>query len=180
MLKIGDKIKYVNANPFIEFPLGTVCKVTNIKDTAIEIVGDYKVDGNIVGQIQGVMSYDEYKKYFKKSFEKTHEWTDWIIYDLCSVNNAMINDCRFCFCDDVCAYCDNDIYYKHNGKRLVMKTLIPPNSVYPNGKVIRVCANCSPVDTFNLDTGIKVALMRLAKKLAKDKIKYLENKIKNI
>lgn len=177
MLKIGDEIKYVNANPFIEFPLGTVCKVTNIKDTAIEIVGDYKVNGNVIGKIQGVMSYDEYEKYFEKSFEKTHEWTDWTklnVSDICT-------KCGCCGIEICCNYGnDENIYYKHNGKRLVMKTAVYPNVVYPNGKVIRVYANCSPVDTFDVNTGIKVALMRLEKKLAKDKISYLENKIKNI
>lgn len=177
MLKIGDKIKYVNANPFIEFPLGTICKVTNIKDTAIEIVGNYKVNNNIIGTIQGVMSYDEYEKYFEKSFEQIYEWSEW------KTKRLFCEECSGCHYNVLCSFSEHsDISYKHNNKKVLVSVQLEPNYLYPNapkGKVLRAYASCHPNDKFDLQIGIQVALNKIEKQIAKQVINKANEIIKS-
>lgn len=168
MLKIGDKIKYVKADPFIEMPLGTIMTITDITGTAIAVQGDYKADGSTVGLIKGLMSYDKYEKHFEKiieeKVEKKNIWTDWMdIEDICC-EDLQCSSCPYYY------LCDLDMQYKTNGKRIIVK---------PKGKYdfIKSYATCHKTDTFDLAVGLKVALARLNVKLAQEQLKNIIEQI---
>lgn len=64
MLKVGDKIKMVKPIPNFDM-VGTEFEVTTIEDNVIQIKSNFGI---------GVMSDDEFPKYFTK----VKTWTDWI------------------------------------------------------------------------------------------------------
>lgn len=179
MLKIGDKIKYVKENVFMEFPLGTIFEITDIRATTLAVVGEYKVGGITTGKIQGIMSYNEYEKHFERYIEETTKkqstYTDWETISICGEGG-----CRECGAYCLCDYLDGgDMHYKHNNKRVVAKVCVPnlfPNML--NGKVITVCASCHPEDVFNLNTALKVCVDKLNKKVAQQIIKNANENLK--
>ena len=178
MLKIGDKIKYVKENVFMEFPLGTIFEITDIRATTLAVVGEYKVNGVTTGKIQGIMSYNEYEKHFEKYVEKEadkrSQYTNWKTIAICN------GDCRGCYSYCLCGYLEGvDIWYKHNNKRVVAKVCVP--DLFPNmldGKVITVCASCHPEDVFDLNVGLDACINKLNKKVAQQIIKNANENLK--
>ena len=80
MLKIGDKIKYVKVNQFVDIPLGTTMDITDITNNWVVVNAEYVVNGRVVGFIKGAMTYDEIEKYFEKVVEPEEPkrvWTEW-------------------------------------------------------------------------------------------------------
>ena len=182
MLKIGDKIKYVKENVFMEFPIGTIFEITDIRATTLAVVGEYKVGGVTTGKIQGIMSYNEYEKHFERYIEETTKkqstYTDWETYEyICDC------DCDRCVLQCICTYMNgsniSDIQYKHNNKRVIAKVCVSglfPNM--PDGKVITVCASCHPEDVFNLNIGLGACINKLNKKVAQQIIKNANENLK--
>jgi hypothetical protein len=183
MLKIGDKIKYVKASSFIEMPLGTILTVTDINGTAIAVQGDYKVNGCVIGQIKGIMSYDNYENHFEKIVEpKTivTEWSEWKTKGMCDINNIECDPCEHCTFCLACSYADT-LLYRHNNKKVMVKITAMSTHLYPNmpnGKVLTACASCHPDDTFDLNKGIKIALEKINKQIAKRIIKVTDENLK--
>ena len=165
MLKIGDKIKYVKVNSFMEFPIGTVFEVTDIKGTALAVKGEYKANDTVICYIEGLMSYNEYEKYFEKVIEevkteKKNPWTEWK-----KIKNVdyCCGTCSKCSFKYVCDIGDvDDMEYKTNGKKIMVRYTTP------SGKVVKAHSTCNKVDTFNLEIGLKVALARLNVKVAEE------------
>jgi hypothetical protein len=174
MLKIGDKIKYVNTNSLMEFPLGTIFEVKDIKGTALAVSGKYKANGMTVGYIEGIMSYDEYEKYFEKyveeeKTEKKNPWSEWkeVNFDNVCDSACGCETCPLSYCCNNLDYCD--VLYKTNNKRIIVKYTT-------NGKVIKSHSTCHETDTFDLNTGLRVALARLFVKIAEEDLKtYIES-----
>lgn len=185
MLKIGDKIKCVKASPHIEFPIGTEFTVTDIQGTTVALTGEYKCE-SMVAMVQGIMSYDEYEKYFEKC-EPTTPWTEWKEFKLLDCCQRNCRDCEDCSCGILCDYLHiggDGLEYKHNNKKVLVKAhLLPSDYLYPNapkGKILRAYANCSPEDEFNLETGIKIALIKIGNQIAKQTLKVNSDILKNI
>lgn len=170
MLKIGDKIKYVKENSFMEFPIGTVFEVTDIKGTALAVEGLYKVGVVPKGIIRGLMSYDEYEKYFEKVVEevktepKKSPWTEWEEIKNVKMCEDVYGDCDVCPFLYMCDIPLADIEYKTNYKKIMIRYKMP------NGEVVKAHSTCNKVDTFNLEVGLKVALARLNVKLAEENL----------
>ena len=179
MLKIGDKIKYVKANPLIEMPIGTEMTVTDIKGVAVAIEASFEL-GNCKAVVQGLMSYGEVEKYFEKVVETEapkRVWTEWTKVDdadakdvpkICNGRCAK----EYCWCFDVCDYFDDVgiIEYRTNGKKVMVRYKTE------NG-YIKSEATCHKEDTFDLLTGLKVAITRLAVKKAEYNLKTLIKEI---
>lgn len=186
MLKIGDKIEYVRTNGFMDFPLGTVFTVKDIKGTVLAVEAHYQVDGLTVGNIQGVMSYDEYEKYFDKHIEEqtetTSAYTKWETYDYSADIDANV-DCANCLCNLLCHYQDVlEVQYKHNNKKLAIKAKLAPTNIYPyapDGKVLTVYTTCHPEDEFNLEKGLRIGLEKLNKKIAQQIVKTVNKNLEN-
>lgn len=181
MLKIGDKIKYVKADPFVEMPLGTILTVTDINGTALAIEGDYKVDGCVVGRIKGIMSYNKYEEHFEKVIKtNTTEWSKWENLDLCG--DKLCEECRYeCLCHYENNHLDKNMQYRHNNKKVQVKAKLMPCYLYPNapeGKVLTACASCHPDDTFNIKRGIDIALTKLNKKIAQKVVEMTNENLK--
>ena len=175
MIRIGDKIKYVKANSFVEMPLGTILTITDVVGTTIALEGDYKVNGCTIGQIKGIMSYDEYEKCFEKvaeeKIEKKNTWTDWdIIPAISEITNCDYDPCSACPYNYACDY-EDLIEYKTNGKKIMVRLKIEED------KYIKSYATCHKTDTFNLNTGLRVALARLNVKIAQERLKSVIEKI---
>ena len=170
MLKIGDKIKYVKANPLIEMPLGTTMTVTDIQGIAVAVEANCQI-GTCNAVIQGVMSYDEVEKYFEKTIEEevkkstTYTWTKWqTIKPLseiiqCLQGNSSCTDCPYYA---VCDY-DDEVEYKTNGKKIMVRLNM-------GNKYLKSYATCHKTDSFNLNTGLRVALARLNVKIAQERL----------
>lgn len=175
MLKIGDKIKYVKANSLIGMPLGTVMTITDIKGVVVAVDANYAV-GNCNTVIRGVMSYDEVEKYFEKvaeeKIEKKNTWTDW---DIAPAISEIINcdydvfPCSACPYSYICDY-EDAIEYKTNGKKIMVR-------LRTEDKHLKSYATCHKTDTFNLNTGLRVALARLNVKIAQERLKSVIEKI---
>jgi hypothetical protein len=182
MLKIGDKIKYVKASPYIEFPIGTEFTVTDIQGITVALTGEYKCE-NMVAMIQGVMSYDEYEKYFEKC-KPTTPWSEWKKFNFCERNNYICEECDCMLLCDVLSVNCSEVEYKYNNKKVLVKVQINPNSsLYPNApksKVLRAYASCCPEDKFDLDTGIKVALIKINNQIAEQMIKRNKKLLESI
>ena len=175
MLKIGDKIKYVKANLLIEMPLGTIMTVTDIKGIAVAVEANYKV-GNCNAVIQGVMSYDEVEKYFEKVSDENIQkqktaWTQWQPLGKLNTNTFLCNE-RACASCPYYYLCDPsiNIEYKTDNHKIMLKTKIA-------NKDLKAHSTCHRTDTFDLDTGLSVALARLNVKVAQE---YLQSVIKEI
>ena len=181
MLNIGDKIKCVKANPLFSFPVGTIFEVTDIQGTVLAVYGEYKVDGMSVGEIKGVMSYDEYEKYFEKyEEEKTakSEYTNWETLDYCGMEGCVCNECPY---NLLCSFQENQtIQFKHNNKKVAIKAKLYPTPLYPDahdGKVLTVYTTRHPDDKFDLDKALKIGFERLNKEIAKQTIKMANKNI---
>ena len=180
MLKIGDKIKLIKADPMIEMPLGTIMTITDIVGTAIAVEGDYTVNGCAIGKIKGLMSYDKYEKYFEKIIEKPKvvatEWSEWKTRSLCDTDDV----CEHCSKGFACA-CTESLLYRHNNKKVMIKIVARSTHLYPNmpnGKVLTACASCHPDDTFDLKKGIKIAIEKINKQIAKRVIEVTNENLK--
>ena len=174
MLKIGDKIKYVKANPLIEMPIGTEMTVTDIKGTIVAVEAEFHL-GNCKAIAQCVMSYDEFEKYFEKVVETETKpeapkrvWTGWE-----NLNEAeklacrYIHSCNDCWFNKLCNFFDMDsIEYRTNGKKVMVRHRV-------GNRYIKSEATCHKSDTFELTTGLKVAITRLAVKKAEYNLKTL-------
>lgn len=177
MLKIGDKIKYVKANSLIGMPLGTVMTITDIKGVVVAVDANYAV-GNCNAVIRGVMSYDEVEKYFEKvaeeKIEKKNTWTDWDIAPAISEITHCCEDdtvlCSACPYSYICDY-EDAVEYKTNGKKIMARLKMNED------KHIKSYATCHKTDTFNLNTGLRVALARLNVKIAQERLKSVIEKI---
>lgn len=182
MLNIGDKIKCVKANPLFSFPVGTTFEVTDIQGTIVGVVGVYKTNGIPTGQIRGVMSYDEYEKYFEKYEEKNvkSEYTNWETVDYCGRHGC---DCEECPYNLLCSFQqgNSQIQVKHNNKKVAIKAQLFPNeSLYPyapEGKVLTVYTTRHPDDEFDLDKALEIGFARLHKAIAKQTIKMANKNI---
>ena len=175
MLKIGDKIKYVKANPLIEMPIGTEMTVTDIKGTTVAVEASFQV-GNCKAVVQGLMSYDEVEKYFEKVVETERVWTEWESVQ----NNKEIPQCQTYACGECnkCwfnAGCDmfnmSSIEYRTNNNKVMVRCKIDDN------KYIKSEATCHKTDEFDLVTGLKIAVARLAVKKAEYTLKTIINEI---
>lgn len=183
MLKIGDKIKYVKASSFIEMPIGTEMTVTDIKGTVVAVEATFQI-GNCKAVAQCVMSYDEFEKYFEKVVETETKpeapkrvWTEWTKIDDADAKEVpKICDGRCakecCWCFDVCDYFNDVgiIQYRTNGKKIMVRYKTE------NG-YIKSEATCHKEDTFDLLTGLRVAITRLAIKKAEYSLKTLIEEI---
>lgn len=177
MLKIGDKIKYVKASSFIEMPIGTEMTVTDIKGTVVAVEASFQL-GNCKAVAQCVMSYDEFEKYFEKVVEPETKtvtpkrvWTEWKSVEY-SGDVPKCGDCTCCkskcWFFDVCNYFDmDDIDYRTNGKKVMVRYLMDDDNY------IKSEATCHKTDTFELTTGLKVAIARLAVKKAEYTLKTI-------
>ena len=97
--------------------------------------------------------------------EKKNPWTEWRRNECTSY--CLDCSCRECPFMYICDIDDDDIEYKTNGKKIMVRyTML-------NGKVIKSHSTCNKVDTFNLNTGLKVALARLNIKIAEENFKSL-------
>ena len=177
MLKIGDKIKYVKANSFIVMPIGTEMTVTDIKGTVMAVEAHFQFD-NCKAVAQCVMSYDEFEKYFEKVVEtetKTEApkrvWTEWTnLNDVEKLSCGYISSCKGCWFNKLCDFFDMDnIEFRTNGKKVMVRK--------SNDNRIKSEATCHKTDTFDLTTGLKVAIARLAVKEAKYNLKTLIEEI---
>lgn len=182
MLKIGDKIKYVKADPFVEMPLGTILTVTDINGTALGIEGDYKVNGCVVGRIKGIMSYAKYEEHFEKIVKEkvTTQWSEWKSIEFCS--DYTCNKCPYeCLCHYESDSVDKAFQYRHNNKKLQVKMKLIPCPLYsdaPEGKVLTACASCHPDDMFDIKKGIDIALAKLNRKIAQRVIEVTNENLK--
>ena len=185
MLKIGDKIKYVNKNICMEFPVGTVFTITDIKGNCIAVMADYRVDGQTVGNIKGLMSYDEYEKYFENYVDENantnSQYTKWETFDYCQ---CFREECSKCPYSCLCSYQETpDIQYKYNNRKVIAKAKLNNTTFYPNasdGKVLTVYTSCHPEDTFSLEMGLFVAMEKLQKKIAQQIVKQSNENINQI
>lgn len=185
MLKIGDKIKYVNRNVCMEFPIGTVFTVTDIKGNCVAVTADYKVDGQTVGNIKGLMSYDEYEKHFEQYVEEkvntNSQYTKWETLNYCDCFKGECKECPYCC---LCSYQhESNIQYKYNNRKVIAKAKLDNTTLYPNapdGKVLTVYTSCHPEDTFNLEKGLFVAMEKLQKKIAQQIVKQSNENINKI
>ena len=177
MLKIGDKIKYVKANPLIEMPIGTEMTVTDIKGITVAIEASFEL-GNCKAVVQGLMSYDEVEKYFEKVVETETKsetpkrvWTEWTkIDDVEKLSCRYIHSCSDCWFTKLCDFFDMDnIEFRTNGKKVMARK--------SNDNHIKSEATCHKADTFDLTTGLKVAIARLAVKEAEHNLKTLIEEI---
>lgn len=174
MLKIGDKIKYVKASSFIEMPIGTEMTVTDIKGTVVAVEANFQL-GNFKAVAQCVMSYDEFEKHFEKVVKtKTKPvtpkrvWTEWkVVVEAKEVENCSdIHYCSECWFAKVCNIFDIDkVEYRTNGKKVMVRYKID------DSHYIKSEATCHKTDTFNLITGLKLAVARLAVKEAEYNVK---------
>lgn len=178
MLKTGDKIKYVKASSFIETPIGTEMTVTDIKGTVVAVEANFEFD-NCKAVVQCVMSYDEFEKYFEKVVETETKleapkrvWTEW----KCVEDSEDVPQCGDCTCSkskcwffDVCNYFNmENIEYRTNGKKVMVRCHDDDNDNY-----IKSEATCHKTDVFELTTGLKVAIARLAVKKAEHNLKTI-------
>lgn len=177
MLKIGDKIKYVKASSFIEMPIGTEMTVTDIKGTVVAVEATFQF-GNCKAVAQCVMSYDEFDKYFEKVVETEtpkRVWTEWDkVIDAEDVAEcSYIHSCSDCWFQKVCDVIEMDeIEYRTNGKKVMVRTIINEDGHY-----IKSEATCHKTDTFDLTTGLKVAIARLAVKKTEYNLKTIIEEI---
>ena len=173
MLQVNDRIKYIKENPFIPFPLGTVLTVTDIQGTvlAVETHQNFGFGQRVM---RGVMSYDEVEKYFKKIVEdnnKRNMWTDWeVIPTPCDVGMCSEGSCSRCPYTMVCDY-DDAIEYKTNGKKIAVRLNTGDDTS------IKSYAACHKTDTFDLNTGLSVALARLNVKIAQERLNRIIEQI---
>lgn len=182
MLKTGDKIKYVKENPMIGIPLNTVLTVTEVNNTVIALEGQMNLIGFIpMGIVKCVMSYDEYEKYFEKVVEPETKpeapkrvWTKWeVVGEAKDIPQCGDYGCTKsqCWYFNMCDYFGmDDIEYKTNGKKVMVRYKTK------NG-YIKSEATCHKEDTFNLLTGLKVAITRLTVKKAEYNAKNLIKEI---
>lgn len=146
MITNGSKIQLIK--PMGLFTnVGEVCEVVNVnKDGVIT----FKF-GN--GMHMGIMSYDEYKKYFTlfedKKETKKRKWSKWKKekYDFIDIFNALHNVV---------------IEYRHNGKQIQMRTV---GSFGDNDKKIHVKTSCYKFDKFDLTKGLDIAWARMGLKV---------------
>lgn len=164
MLKVGDKIKYVKANYLIEMPIGTVMDITDIQGGLVGVNADYKVNGRVIGKIQGLITYNEVEKYFEKVIETEPKrvWTEW--KEITVKTKDDIIECKSSHCDSCVYYgvCGKVRHaeYRTNGKKVRVRYKVDDN------KYIIGESTCHKSDTFDLIKGLKVACGRLSVKLA--------------
>lgn len=170
MLKIGDKVKYVKSKPFMEIPIGTIFEVTDIKGTALAVKGEYKSNGMIVGHIEGIMSYDEYEKYFEKVVEETNakkknSWTEYrLISDvelskiLGNLGDYFIRD----FATTFLLMTDNKITTRNNGKKTELRVEF---KISNTTRKIKATSCCNKIDRYDETKGVEVALIKLFAKI---------------
>lgn len=96
----------------------------------------------------GVMSIDEFDKYFQKVLtSKKKEWTDWITYD-----------------DEESLFCDG-YEYKTNGQKVIVRE---------GGEgSLKASSSCHPNDVFDLRKGYDLAHVRLEAKVANNRVKHV-------
>ena len=171
MLKINDKIKYVKRNPlWVNFPIGTVMTITDIAGTTVAGVADYKVNNDVVGQINVVMSYDEFEKWFERvndNIEKSEPksvWSGWKpinnAYALWYVRNIhrehKSNMYLQYLCNEYLTSADTNIWYRIKGNQVqVMFKLDNGSSVVSNAK-----CNTKGGDVFDINKGIGLGILR--------------------
>lgn len=165
MLKTGDKIKYVKANSFIEFPIGTIFTVTDVQNLNIAVIGEYGTGEMKVG-IKGVMSYDEYEKYFEKVVEEPKPtWTEWrrisekelweIMNEL-KEGHYIINYLKHYLKDNPLWY----VCTRNNGKKTDVELTIGLSTKF------RSTSSCNKYfDDFDESKGIQVALIKTFPKI---------------
>lgn len=126
MLISGDKIKMVKAVPGFD-KVGDIFTVDGISESgdSMRIKSSYGI---------GIMSYDEFEKYFEKYVEKELVWTDWdgVFYVLPETNM--------------------DYEFKTNGKEIHMRDSV---------KDITVKTSCLDEDIFNLELGLELCIKKL-------------------
>lgn len=169
MLMVNDYIQLVK-KPYDDFPIDTtmIGKVINIQNNTIIV--KYPM-GNMM------MSMDEFTKYFErhilrnsdnKILNKTakREFTKWTVFnpDFDSyVKNLPVTTPR--------------MYYEYctNGKTVKVRKCC--GSVKKDRDILTGRASCSPSDTFDLQTGIKIAYDRCKKKEISKQLSELNRKL---
>lgn len=176
MLKVGDKIKYVKVNQFVDIPLGTTMDIADITNNWVVVNTEYVVNGRVVGFIKGVMTYDEIEKYFEKVIETKEPkrvWTEWIeINDNMAEHITHCNNylaCRSCKYQSVCDIL-SDVKYRTNNKKVMVRYTI-------NGTNFTAEATCHKSDEFDLIKGLRLACARLGVKVSQYYVKSIIKEI---
>ena len=139
---VGDKIKLVK--PFGKFDnVGEVCEVTSIFKVG-EIYFEYG------GGHTGVMSYDDFEKYFElvqvenKVEKKKHEWTEW-------EDDLLPSDFYNPITDE---YVNVNLEWRTDNKKRVQVRV-------KDDSQLRSRSSCYKDDKFSIDNGYKLANYRV-------------------
>ena len=141
MLLVGDKIECkLEMGGVIK--VGEVCEVTGIDNNCIEF--------KFRELHKGVMSYDEFEKYFNKYEKQKTVWTKWVKRQV---------------------YPSNVLFeYRTNWRTVQVR-------IKKDGKVYKGSCTCHKDDVFDIDKGIELAYARAELEKILDKLSNLSEEM---
>lgn len=154
MIVKGTKIELVKAIPMCNFiKVGEVCEVINMSENG-------SIQFRFGTSHMGIMTFGEFKEYFKLHEEKKEPkriWTPWIMKSFCYRNIRRGLDAVL-------------IEYRHNGKTIQVRTK------GPKGK-LQAKASCCKEDKFDFEKGLDLALARLNIKILTEEVNMMAEKM---
>ena len=162
MIIKGDKIELVKETRAFK-KIGTKFEVDRIDEDGNITFNFRSCDSEVGRPGRAIMTYREFEKYFKIVPERV--WSEWML---------TTNIPYFGFVGQ----CLNrmDVEYRTNGKKVQVR----PRRVYSTSiNRLRGEATCSPSDDFDVNKGLAIAKMRLAKKFSDFSYKRFEEGLRN-
>lgn len=161
MLMKGSKIKMVKQVPGFSLETGTVFTVDDITEGMVIQFSCF------MGA--GIMSWDEFNRYFEEFHEeskKKEEWSDWkLIGELGHItSNIPSGDIAESLeCDSVA------VWVRQKGRMIQVRLMLDPGSSLVEDCIsVKATAKCSPYDEYDFRKGYYLALSRAMDKLSKE------------
>lgn len=163
MLMKDSKIKMVKQVPGFSLGVGTVFTVDDITEGMVIQFSCF------MGA--GIMSWDEFRRYFEEFHEepkKKEEWSDWkLIGELSHItSNIPFGDIAESLeCDSVA------VWVRQKGRMIQVRLMLDPGSSLVEDCIsVKATAKCSPYDKYDFRKGYYLALSRAMDKLSKELI----------
>lgn len=147
MIVRGDKIELVKETRAFK-KIGTRFEVDWIDKDGNITFNFYGCDSEVGLPGRATMTYKEFEKYFK--LVEKREWSEWTTTEVRYYNFLSQHPCSVV------------ARYRTNGKKVQVR----PLQGYTRISSLRAEAACAPSDNFDLEKGLAIAKMRLAKKLS--------------
>ena len=158
MLMKGSKIKMVKQVPGFSLETGTVFTVDDIAE-GMTIQFSCSMGA-------GIMSWDEFNRYFEEFHEKPKEkWSEW------QYAGGLYHDLSKCVFAHVDILREHEIrfYYRQKGRMTQIKLVYDPGTgIVEDGISVKATAKCSPYDEYDFRKGYYLALSRAMDKLSKE------------